>query len=237
MNQIDVDILPIDKGFTNSYILHSESSIMIDVPYNVKDFYKKMEEVPIEVDEVELIIITHGHLDHFASLKEIKEVTSAKVAVHKNDIRGLEGSTIPVPTGVTAWGSVTRVILNNLVSPFLKAPLIETDLVLGDEGLSLSEYGIPGRIYHTPGHTEGSCSVLLDNGKAFVGDIAMNKFPLCLSPRLSIYSHDYRKLVDSWRILLSRGAEKIYPGHGNPFPVGIIRESIYKNDTTSRTDA
>jgi glyoxylase-like metal-dependent hydrolase (beta-lactamase superfamily II) len=41
-------------------------------------------------------------------------------------------------------------------------PATQVDVVLGDEGFSLAEYGIPGRVIHTPGHTAGSVSVLLE---------------------------------------------------------------------------
>ncbi len=81
-------------------------------------------------------------------------------------------------------------------------------------------------MFYTPGHTGGSCSVLLDSGEAFVGDLAMNGFPLCFSPRISIYSNDSNALVQSWRLLLTRSAETIYPGHGEPFSADIIRKSI-----------
>ncbi len=191
-----------------------------------------MERIPFEPAEIELIIITHGHFDHIASLKELKEFTGAKVAVHRDDMRGLKGSSIPVPTGVTLWGSVSRVLLNVFLTPFLSASPVDADIILEEEGFSLSDYGVSGSVFHTPGHTEGSSSVLLDSGEAFVGDLAMNGFPLCFSPRLSIYSHDFEKLVDSWRFLLSNGAEMIYPGHGEPFSADIIRESIHKLDIT-----
>jgi glyoxylase-like metal-dependent hydrolase (beta-lactamase superfamily II) len=148
------------------------------------------------------------------------------VAIHKLDKRGLEGSTISVPAGVTLWGSISRVILNAFVSPFLSSQPVDADIILGNEEFSLSEFGISGSIFHTPGHTEGSSSILLDSGEAFVGDLAMNTFPLCFSPRLSIYSHDFKKLVDSWRLLLTKGVDTIYPGHGEPFSADIIRESI-----------
>lgn len=221
-----VEIYPIDKGFTNSYIIGSDKKIMIDSPYKVSDFYKSIERAPFDQNEIELIIITHGHFDHIYTIKEIKENTGAKVSIHRNDVRGLKGSTIPVPAGITLWGILSRVMLNNFLTPFLNIPPVDADVVLGDEGLSLYEYGVSGKVFHTPGHTGGSCSVLLDSGEAFVGDLAMNSFPLCFSPRISIYSNDSEALVQSWRLLLSMGAETIYPGHGEPFSADIIRESL-----------
>jgi hypothetical protein len=61
------------------------------------------------------------------------------------------------------------------------------DIVAGDEEISLVEYGIPGKVIHTPGYSLGSVSVLLENGEAFVGDLAMNMVPLRLKPGLPIF--------------------------------------------------
>ena len=123
-------------------------------------------------------------------------------------------------------------MLNTFLSPFLNTQPVDADIIIGDEGLSLNNYGVYGRVFHTPGHTEGSCSVLLDSGEAFVGDLAMNCFPLCFSPSISIYSHDFQDLVQSWRLLLSSGAETIYPGHGERARADIIRELIDKPEST-----
>jgi glyoxylase-like metal-dependent hydrolase (beta-lactamase superfamily II) len=99
-------------------------------------------------------------------------------------------------------------------------------VALGDDGLSLSDYGIPGRVLHTPGHSSGSVSVLLDTGEAFVGDLAMNRFPLRLSPGLPIFAEDQAAVMESWRSLLDQGATTVYPAHGKPFPAEVIRKAI-----------
>jgi glyoxylase-like metal-dependent hydrolase (beta-lactamase superfamily II) len=98
--------------------------------------------------------------------------------------------------------------------------------VIGNEGISLDEYGIPGKVIHTPGHSSGSVSILLKTGEAFVGDMAMNKFPLRFSPGLPIFAEDSVKLNESWKSLLDQGAKMIYPSHGEPFSADIIRKAI-----------
>ena len=40
--------------------------------------------------------------------------------------------------------------------------------ILFKGGEKLDEFGLPATIYHTPGHTDGGLSVVLDNGKAAV---------------------------------------------------------------------
>ena len=110
--------------------------------------------------------------------------------------------------------------------PFVHIPAADVDVVLGDEEFSLAEYEIPGKIIHTPGHSMGSVSVLLETGDAFVGDLAMNKFPLRFNLGLPIFTEDLRKVRESWKLLLDQGAETIYPAHGKPFSAEIIRKAL-----------
>jgi glyoxylase-like metal-dependent hydrolase (beta-lactamase superfamily II) len=100
------------------------------------------------------------------------------------------------------------------------------DIVLEDDEFSLEEYGVSGKIVYAPGHSSGSVSILLETGEAFVGDMAMNKFLLRLSPGLPIYAEDWSKLIESWKMLLNRGIKTVYPAHGEPFSVDIIRKAI-----------
>ena len=105
-------------------------------------------------------------------------------------------------------------------------PPSNVDIVLGDEEFSLSEYGIPGRILYTPGHSMGSVSVLLDTGDAFVGDLAMSGFPMRLTPGLPALAEDMQKVRESWQLLIKAGAKTIYPAHGKHFSVDIIQRAL-----------
>jgi glyoxylase-like metal-dependent hydrolase (beta-lactamase superfamily II) len=130
-----------------------------------------------------------------------------------------------MPPGVTAWGRILGGILS-LWMPFVRIPACRVDLKLGHEGLSLAVFGIPGRVLHTPGHSPGSMSVLLDSGEAFVGDLAMSGFPLRLAPGLPIFADDMATLKESWQLLLAQGARMIYPAHGKPFEAEVMRRAL-----------
>jgi glyoxylase-like metal-dependent hydrolase (beta-lactamase superfamily II) len=56
-------------------------------------------------------------------------------------------------------------------------------------------------VIHTPGHSSGSVSVLLETGDVFVGDLAMNGLPLRLGPGLPIFAEDLQKVKESWKML------------------------------------
>ena len=110
--------------------------------------------------------------------------------------------------------------------PLVHFPSTDVEIILEAEGFSLAEFGIPGKVIHTPGHSSGSISVLLETGDAFVGDLAMNGFPLRIGPGLPIFADDLQKVKESWKMLLDRGAKMIYPAHGNPFSAEIIRKVL-----------
>ena len=222
-----VNIHPIVLGVDHCYIIQDKGCIMIDggAPKRAENFLKAFEKLPVEPEDVELIVLTHGHWDHIGSAKDIKEITGAQLALHQQEKDWLEKSLKPLPPGVTIWGHIFAKVMA-LFMPLVHIPTTNVDLVLEDGELSLAKYGIPGRIIHTPGHSRGSVSVLLETGDAFVGDLAMSEFPLRLSPGLPILAEDMRKVRESWSVLNFGFAETIYPAHGKPFPVSVIRRAL-----------
>lgn len=222
-----VEIIPIALGFATCYILRADGVIAVDAgaPHQAKNFIRGLERASIRPEEVQLIVLTHGHWDHVGSGRDLKEITGASLAMHEREIHWLEQSLSPLPPGVSLWGRVFISILK-LFMPLIKVPSAKVDLALGNGGLSLSDYGIPGRILHTPGHSSGSVSILLDSGEALVGDLAMNKFPLRLFPGLPIFAEDSGAVIASWELLLQEGAAEVYPAHGKPFPADVIRKAV-----------
>jgi len=223
-----VRIHPIQLGLDRVYVLKGQGVVLIDggAPKQIDNFLKGLEDVSIEPREVKLIVITHGHWDHIASARDIKDLTGAKIAMHHREKDGLEKPLKLNPPGVTAWGRILSKAVDILILPLVRIPPAEVDLVLDDGEFSLAEYGVPGTVIPSPGHSSGSVSVLLETGEAFVGDLAMNALPLRLSPGLPIFAEDTQKLRESWQMLLDRGAKTVYPAHGDPFPVEIIREAL-----------
>jgi len=224
---MSVRIHPITLGVDHCYIIQGGGVIMIDggAPKQGKGFVKAIEKLSIKPEDIKLIVLTHGHWDHIGSAKEIKDLTGAKLALHQEEKDWLEKSLKPLPPAVTTWGHIFGKIMAMFL-PLVHVPAADVDVVLGDEELSLAEYGIPGRIIPTPGHSMGSVSVLLETGDAFVGDLAMSGFPMRIGPGLPIFAEDLQKVKKSWQLLLERGAVTVYPAHGKPFSVDIIRRAL-----------
>ena len=219
-----VNIYPIPLGVTQCYVIQDKSAVMIDAgaPKKSTQFLKTIEHHGISPNDIKLIIPTHGHWDHIGSAKDIKQITGARIAMHHQEKEWLEKAQKHIPPAVTPWGHIIAKTLGGLL-PLIHFPAAKVDIIIEDEGFSLTEFGIPGKIIYTPGHSPGSVSVLLETGDAFVGDLAMSSFPLHLSPGLPIFADDIKEVKNSLRLLLDKGATTIYPAHGKSFSAELIR--------------
>ncbi len=225
--QMKIEIITIPLGFDQCYILKGDGVIAIDAGQQNKGkvFAGALEIAEISPDAVRLVVLTHGHWDHIGSAGEIRALTGASLAMHRSEAHWGENSPTSLSPGVTLWGRVLTAVLK-VFMPLIKTPAANVDIEFGDDGFSLVDFGIPGRVLHTPGHSSGSATVLLDSGEAFVGDLAMNRFPLRLSPGLPIFANDPAAVIKSWKMLIELGASTVYPAHGKPFPISVIEKEI-----------
>ncbi|MGM0392753.1 MAG: MBL fold metallo-hydrolase [Bacteroidota bacterium] len=221
-------IFTLKFGINRCYIIKGKKAIMVDggPPNKRKKFLKQLSGISLDPHDIQLIVLTHGDFDHIGSAKDFKEVTGARVAIHKNDRINLEQGIFNWPPGVTAWGNISRSLFHPL-GKGMRIPTLKPDIILNNEEFSLREFGIDGKILFTPGHTFGSASVLLDSGEAFVGCMAHNGFPFTAHPQFPVYAEDTERLKESWHILMSMGAKTIYPGHGHPFPAEKMKKYIH----------
>lgn len=221
---MSVTIDTIRASVTNTYLIRDRGAILIEpgIAGRGRVVLKKLARILDDPRFIRLIVITHGHFDHIGAARELHDALGAPVAIHAADAQWLRQGAAVWPKALTRWGMVMRAVGMRVLPHFPPIPPLEPDVLLGDDGLDLGPYGVAGRIVHTPGHSPGSVSVLLEGGEAFVGDLTMNGPPMCLKPSFGIFAHQPELVLPSWRHLLELGATTIYPAHGRPFPAGAL---------------
>lgn len=216
----------IPAGICNCYLLRGEKTLLIDggAPGGLGAFQRGLAGLGVDPREIQLIFLTHGHADHIACLSAIQQMSGAQVAVHHNDRAWVESGRPSLPPGQTPWGRIMIALAKPLFKPRIVP--VKVDLAFGDAGFSLVEYGIPGQVFFTPGHSPGSSCLLLESGDVFVGDLAMNAWFLRLTPGLPVLAEDPEQVIAAWEQLLALGAKTVHPAHGDSFPAKLIRQEI-----------
>jgi hydroxyacylglutathione hydrolase len=222
-----LEIFRVKLGLNSCYLIRGKDVVMIDggMPKKLKAFKRVLTRLDINPSDIKLIVLTHSHFDHAGSAREIREFTGAKIAIHESERTYLEDGGMIIPKGVNLYGKITKPWLFAIFKK-ISFPKFKPDILITDDPYPLKAYGIDGNIIHTPGHTFGSISVILDSGEAFVGCMAHNGFPFRTHPGLPIYAQDIEEIKKCWNVLIDRGVKMIYPGHGNPFPVEIMKKSL-----------
>jgi glyoxylase-like metal-dependent hydrolase (beta-lactamase superfamily II) len=102
----------------------------------------------------------------------------------------------------------------NIFSHIGKYEPVKADIIVEDF-LDLSPWNIDGKILHTPGHTNGSISVITGN-TIFAGDTFFNRG---LKGTFPPFANNPIILLKTWQKLFDLGIKEIYPGHGPKFNV------------------
>jgi glyoxylase-like metal-dependent hydrolase (beta-lactamase superfamily II) len=187
---------------------------------------KALGEHDLRFSDIDRIIATHGHPDHYGAAKKIVRAGRAKVAAHPEDIaaveNGMDVSRKRYKIFLKLMGVPQSVgILLRLLFVFFSqmAENCAVDMVINDgDEIDIGRYR--AKIIGTPGHTKGSICVFLEKEKVlFCGDtiiehITPNAFLMLdekekLPVRLS-QNEFYESLVKIKNLLPSM----IYSAHG-----------------------
>ncbi len=202
--------------WSHSYLLEAGDVLFLvdgGMPSHAKYVFAELERLGRSAEEIGLAVVTHGHLDHFGGLLELQRAGAFDVGCHPEHVGVLETGEFLVSPGWSAYGKTYSSIARR-VGPRLDVPGLERVVAL-DDGRPLHEWGVDGLVLHTPGHSTGCLSVVLDDGSAFVGDLVQGpRIPRVTPVERPNMAIDPGVALASWRKLLDAGVTAIYPGHG-----------------------
>jgi len=190
---MEVIRMPAGIYAANCYIVYDENAkegIVVDPGGDVDDIINRIEKLGLTI---KYIVLTHGHGDHIAGVKGLKNHTGAKVAIHKDDAYMVRDGRKNL-SSMMAMGTVE----------------FEPDILLDEN--DVIEFGnIKCEVIHTPGHTPGGITLrigdsLFTGDTLFAGSIGRTDFE----------GGSFDTIINSikTKLMVFPDDTKVYPGHG-----------------------
>lgn len=229
---------------TNFYLATDEeslSALAVDPGFWRSDGESVLRMASSQGLRIELIVNTHGHLDHVSGNRFLKKATGSQLAVHESDVEIVE----------KPWVFFEEYQEKGLVPPPCfncgASHALEFDARLNEGVVALrcikcgAEYEVPGSgvdnvlhggdtvklgsmsfsVIHTPGHSPGSiCLHSRDEGILLSGD-TLFKGRVGSLDQLHESSDDRRRSVK--RLMELPDDTLVYPGHGDETTIGNER--------------
>ncbi len=203
----------------NGFLVYtSDAALLIDTGYKGMgdQVARALKRCDLSSESLKLILLTHTHFDHAGGAAELKSMyPSAQLVVHRKEAELLKSGRASIPPGTRWKGKIISWVGRNFFPGVAKYDPCEHDAVI-DNRMDLSPFGINGKVIHTPGHTLGSLTVLLGDGRALIGDNAMG---IPGKPHFPPFAMDREGVLNSWEKIISAGSQWLYPAHGHRFHV------------------
>jgi glyoxylase-like metal-dependent hydrolase (beta-lactamase superfamily II) len=218
-NVIRIPVLPF--GLVNAHLVRSNSGcILVDtgLPGSERKISRALERIGMNFKDIKLIVVTHAHVDHAGSAARMRSLSGAPILAHAGDAP-YYARTAAMSFCPTGWFGRLFIKTNLMVEPY--EPFAPDVLINEDAPVDLAPYGVRGEIRHTPGHTAGSLSVLLESREALVGDLISSGVLLGGLARTNVakrppFEDDPLAVSDALRRMVAEGTEAFYMGHGGP---------------------
>lgn len=185
----------IDVGYqsTHYYVLADKTpKLLIDAGWTgtLPKFQHQFQRMNLAMRDIKHVLVTHYHPDHAGLVQDLKEQGSTLIVIEH------QVPAIPaMRQHVKPQDNYKEIDLKNTVV-----------ITLAESRSFLAKLDIAGQIIATPGHSDDSVTLVLDDGSAFTGD---------LTPPLMLSEDDTTsELAQSWQRLRDAGAKTIYAGHG-----------------------
>ncbi len=185
---------------TNCYIIANDMSEAVIVDPGGPEAVRIVEELRAKEIEIKHVLVTHGHFDHLGWATEVQKATEgARVYLHSAERESYEE--------FQSW--MPRLGFTNV-------ELREPDIWV-QEGDIIRASGLKFEVMHTPGHSPGSSTFIMDMD-AYVGD--------CLFKgsigRTDLPFSDPRQMEQSLHRLMSEidPRSRVLPGHGEMTTMG-----------------
>ena len=223
-------LVNLGNRIVNNYLISSDAGlILIDTGYAgcFPRFMRMLKKHHVRAEEIKYIFLTHAHDDHAGFLNDVLAATDAAVILHPKAVEGLKRGENSFEGGCSsrlAWLSCQILALlghGDHRYPAIRGEYLDR-LIPIDSG-RFRALRFPYEVLETPGHTADHISLLADD-ILFCGDAAMNGIPSVR--RTTIWIESPQQYRQSWKTIIEKEPNMVYPAHGKPFKTADLRKYL-----------
>ena len=156
-----------ESNFISVYVIIDKKISVIETgpASSHNNLLEGIKQMGLKPEDIDYIVPTHIHLDHFGGGGHIMEICkNAKAIVHPNAYKHV--------SNIDSWWLGSRDFLGSIADLYGKPkPISEERLISAEDGFELSLGHHKIRALHTPGHAPHHITWIYDM-EAFVGDSA-----------------------------------------------------------------
>jgi glyoxylase-like metal-dependent hydrolase (beta-lactamase superfamily II) len=218
-------ITQILSGRSNVFLLtKGEKQILIDTSPGFMWGLLRKRLSELNINHLDYLILTHAHFDHAANAQRIKEFYKPSVIIHRSEAENLANGVNTITSGTNIiYRFLTKFMATSWMTLLNYEPCSYDYTV--DTEFDLSGMGFNAFILHTPGHTKGSISVIVDNEIAIVGDCMFGVYKSSVFPPVA---EDPKEMIKSWRKLLETDCQVFIPSHGSAGKRSLVQKEYDK---------
>lgn len=215
-------IYQIIPGRSNSYlVLDGDNSVLVDTgPKGSMNALRGKLDDLLGGGDLSWLVLTHTHYDHAENAAMIKKHYNARIVIHKDEAEYLKQGCSPIPCGTNF---ITRLLVGvgRKINRFSQYESVNPEILVDDK-YHLTDHSY---LIHTPGHSEGSISLIVDEELALVGDAMFGVFSWSIFPP---FADDVPAMINSWDTLIKTGCKTYLPGHGTENSIELVSKQYKK---------
>lgn len=191
-----MNIVNVGYGSTNYYVVEqNRKRLLIDVgwPGSLPKLSASLKRKGIALEALSYLCVTHYHPDHAGLVQELKDKGVQHIVLEQQ---------LPAIPRLKTYMKPDSGYVDIRIEDSLQ-------FVIADSRAWLASIGLSGEIVSTPGHSDDSISLVLDEGIAFTGDL----------PLAMVAANDAEAAKQSWAKLRKLNVRTVHPGHGPSRPM------------------
>jgi glyoxylase-like metal-dependent hydrolase (beta-lactamase superfamily II) len=220
-------------GYVNIYLVRGEEGwLLVDTGWNTREalvaLESQLKEIGLGFEDIDQIVVTHFHLDHYGLAAKLKQLSGATLAMHHLEEAFIQGGFANVKgrlIQITQWLRTNGMPEDELHELEAATPgagefisIAFPDITLyGDERISTGLFHF--QVLWTPGHSPGHISLYEPGRRIFIsGDHILPRITPNVSFGVQSKSNPLGGYLDSLKSLRQLEVDLVLPGHEFVFP-------------------